>query len=204
MYFDFSRLAPQVRYNLMTATVTPRPIAWVTTISDCGQVNAAPFSFFNVMGQQPPTVAIGLMRQVKGGMKDTGANILQNGEFVVNLVPETLASAMNITCADYPAGVNELEKAKLTTLAAAQVRPPLIEGCPVAFECRSLSTVVTGPEQLVVIGQVLAAHIDKQFILDAEQGFVDTPELGLISRMHGGGWYARSTDLFQIERPEAI
>lgn len=201
MYFDFSSLPAQVRYNLMTATVTPRPIAWVTTVSEEGVINAAPFSFFNVMGHQPPTVAIGLMRQARGGVKDTGANILQNGEFVVNLVPERLASAMNVTCADYPTHVNEMEQAGLNSLPARHVRAPLIEGCPVAFECRSLSTVVTGPEQLVVIGQVLAAHIQESYILDAEQGFVNTPELGLISRMHGGGWYARSTDLFQLNRP---
>lgn len=204
MYFDFSNVPAQTRYNLMTATVTPRPIAWVTTVSDDGVVNAAPFSFFNVMGHQPPTVAIGLMRQARGGIKDTGANILQNGEFVINLVPESLVQAMNVTCADYPAEVDELEKAGLQTKAATHVRPPIIESCPVAFECRSLSTVVTGPEQLVVIGQVLAAHIEERFILDAERGFVDTPELGLISRMHGGGWYARSTDMFQLNRPSTV
>lgn len=203
MYFDFGSLPAQTCYNLMAATVTPRPIAWVTTISESGVLNAAPFSFFNVMGHQPPTVAIGLMRQARGGIKDTGANILQNGEFVVNLVPESLVQAMNVTCADYPAEVDELEKAGLTIKPATHVRPPLIQSSPVSFECRSLSTVVTGPEQLVVIGQVLAAHIDERYVLDAERGFVKTPELGLISRMHGGGWYARSTDLFQLNRPEA-
>lgn len=204
MYFDFNALPAQTKYNLMTATVAPRPIAWITTVSTAGIVNAAPFSFFNVMGHQPPTVAIGMMRQPQGGIKDTGANILANGEFVINLVPETLVQQMNQTCANYPEDISELEAAGLEQIAAEMVRPPLIAGCPVAFECSSLTTLVTGPEQLVVIGQVLAMHIQDDYVLDRQQGFINTPELGLVSRMHGGGWYARNTDLFQLSRPEVV
>jgi len=111
MHFDFSALPAQTVYNILTSTVTPRPIAWVTTVSDKGVVNAAPFSFFNVMGHQPPTVAIGLMRHASGELKDTGANIIENGEFVVNLVPESLVREMNQTCADYPADVDEMAAA---------------------------------------------------------------------------------------------
>lgn len=203
MHFDFSALPAQTVYNLLTATVTPRPIAWVTTVSGGGQVNAAPFSFFNVMGHQPPTVAIGLMRHADGRMKDTGANIIETGEFVVNLVPESLIGPMNQTCADYPPGVDELARAGLATLAARHVAPPRIAGCPVALECVSQATVVTGPRQIVVIGRVLAAHVDDACLRDPALGHVDTPRLGLVSRMHGGGWYARSTDLFQVERPLA-
>ncbi|WP_313298150.1 flavin reductase family protein [Diaphorobacter sp.] len=201
MYFDFSALPAQTQYNLLTATVTPRPIAWVTTRSNAGVVNAAPYSFFNVMGHQPPTVALGMMRHARGALKDTAANILENGEFVVNLVPERLVMEMNQTCADYPAAVDELEQAGLKPLPARHVHPPLIQGCPVSLECVSIASVITGPLQTVVIGRVLAAHIDDSVVLDPEQGFVDTPRLGLISRMHGGGWYGRSTDLFQLARP---
>ncbi len=201
MYFDFAALPAQTMYNLLTATVTPRPIAWVTTRSNAGVLNAAPYSFFNVMGHQPPTVALGMMRHVKGSLKDTAANILENGEFVVNLVPEHMVEQMNQTCADYPSDVDELEQAGLLTLPARHVRAPLIQGCPVSLECVSISSVVTGPHQTIVIGRVVAAHVNDVAVLDAEQGFVDTPELGLVSRMHGGGWYARSTDLFQVTRP---
>lgn len=191
----------QTAYNLLTATVTPRPIAWVTTRSSKGTVNAAPFSFFNVMGHEPPTVAIGLMRQPNGEFKDTAANILETGEFVVSLVPETLISQMNQTCANYPADVDELAQAGLTALPAKHVRAPLIEGSPVAFECVSQASIVTGPRQVLVIGRVLAAHIQDDRVLDAQQGFIDTLNLGLVSRMHGGGWYARATDVFQLQRP---
>lgn len=201
MYFDFGAQPAQTNYNLLTATVTPRPIAWVTTRSAAGVLNAAPYSFFNVMGHQPPTVALGLMRHARGSLKDTAANILETGEFVVNLVPETLVQQMNQTCADYPSDVNELEQAGLVALPARHVKAPLIQGSPVSFECVALTSLVTGPHQTVVIGRVLAAHIDDALVLDAEQGFVNTPGLGLISRMHGGGWYARSTDLFQVTRP---
>lgn len=201
MYFDFSALPAQTQYNLLTATVTPRPIAWVTTRSNDGVVNAAPYSFFNVMGHQPPTVALGMMRHPSGSLKDTATNILENGEFVVNLVPESMVAQMNQTCADYPAAVDELKQAGLESVPAHHVQPPLIRGCPVSLECVSIASVITGPLQTVVIGRVVAAHIDDAVVLDPEQGFVDTPKLGLISRMHGGGWYARSTDLFQLARP---
>lgn len=203
MHFDFSALPAQTVYNILTSTVTPRPIAWVTTVSGTGVVNAAPFSFFNVMGHQPPTVAIGLMRHPRGQLKDTGANIIENGEFVVNLVPESLVPQMNQTCADYPADVDEMQAAGLTARAARHVRPPLIEGSPVSLECVSQATVVTGPRQVVVIGRVLGAHIDDAYVQDAARGYVDTPALGLIARMHGSGWYARSTDTFQLARPSS-
>lgn len=201
MYFDFAALPAQTMYNLLTASVTPRPIAWVTTQSSAGVLNAAPYSFFNVMGHQPPTVALGMMRHARGGLKDTATNIMENGEFVVNLVPERLIAQMNQTCADYPGDVDELEQAGLTALPATLVKPPLIQGCPVSLECVSIASVVTGPLQTIVIGRVVAAHVDDAVVLDAEQGFLNTPELGLVSRMHGGGWYARGTDLFQVTRP---
>lgn len=203
MYFDFSALPAQTMYNLLTATVTPRPIAWVTTRSNASVLNAAPYSFFNVMGHQPPTVALGMMQHVRGELKDTAANILQNGEFVVNLVPESMLEKMNETCADFPSDVNELEQAGLLTLPSTVVKPPRIQGSPVSLECVSLASVVTGPLQTVVIGRVVAMHIEDAVVLDAEQGFIDTPQLGLVSRMHGGGWYARSTDLVQLARPTA-
>ena len=125
MIFDMETLAAQNRYKILTATVTPRPIAWVTTISASGVINAAPFSFFNVMGHEPPTVAIGLLAGSER-FKDTAANILDTGEFVVNLVAERNAEAMNITCIDAPPEIDELTLAGLTPAASQAVRPPRI------------------------------------------------------------------------------
>jgi flavin reductase (DIM6/NTAB) family NADH-FMN oxidoreductase RutF len=200
MIFDMETLEAQNRYKILTATVTPRPIAWVTTLSASGVINAAPFSFFNVMGHEPPTVAIGLLAGT-GRFKDTAANILDTGEFVVNLVAERNAEAMNITCIDAPPDIDELALAGLTAAASDAVRPPRIAEAPVSFECRVLTSLVTGPRQTAVIGRIVRAHVDDAVILDKERCHIDTQALHLIARMHGSGWYARSTDLFQIDRP---
>lgn len=201
MQFDMEQLSADKRYKLLTATVTPRPIAWVTSQSADGVVNAAPFSFFNVMGHEPPTVTLGLLRKADGGYKDTAANIMATGEFVINLVSEAMAESMNETCTNAPPEVDELQLAGLSAVPSLAVAPPRIAGCPVSFECRSLSSIVTGPCQVIVVATVLRAHIEDEFLLDAERCHVDTPALKLVSRMHGSGWYARSTDLFQLNRP---
>lgn len=200
MLFDFEALPAQERYKIMTATIVPRPIAWVTTMSRAGVVNAAPFSFFNMMGNDPPTLAIGIMPQ-NGRLKDTAANILETGEFVVNLVSEANAQAMNETCIDAPPEIDELALAGLTALPSRSVAAPLIAEAPVAFECRMLTSLVTGPLQTIVIGRVLAAHVDDRFVIDAERRYIDTPALNLVARMHGSGAYLRSTEMFHMDRP---
>ncbi|MGB3279777.1 MAG: flavin reductase family protein [Pseudorhodobacter sp.] len=201
MLFEFDKVSAEVGYKLLTSTVTPRPIAWISTLGVNGVINAAPFSFFNAMGHSPPTLAVGLLRDAARGWKDTARNILDTGEFVVNLVPEVLAEAMNATCAGVGPEVSEVELAGLEVAASRHIKPPRIAASPVSFECAVLSSVVTGPMQTIVIGRVLAAHIDDAVVLDAERGHIDTPALGLIGRMHGAGWYARSSDLFQLGRP---
>ena len=108
MYYDIGDTDDQTIYKLMVSTVTPRPIAWVTTQSPDGALNAAPYSFFNAMGPNPPTLALGLMHDPARGRKDTARNILDTGEFVVNLVPRALAEAMNVTAIDAPAQIDEL------------------------------------------------------------------------------------------------
>jgi flavin reductase (DIM6/NTAB) family NADH-FMN oxidoreductase RutF len=200
MLFDMETLPAQDRYKVLTATVTPRPIAWVTTLSESGVVNAAPFSFFNVMGHEPPTVALGVLAGT-GRLKDTAANILASGEFVVNLVSEANAEAMNVTCIDAPPEVDELALAGLTAQPSRCIAPPRILESPVAFECRVLTSLVTGPRQTIVIGRVVCAHVHNAFVQDAARCYIDTKALRLIARMHGSGGYARSTDLFQLERP---
>lgn len=201
MLFDFEKIAPEVGYKLLTSTITPRPIAWISTLGRNGVVNAAPFSFFNAMGHTPPTVAVGLLRDAARGWKDTARNILDTGEFVVNLVPEALAEAMNATSAGVGPEESEFELAGLAAAPSERVKPPRIAAAPVSFECEMVSSVVTGPMQTIVIGRVVAAHIADAVVLDAVKGYIDTPALGLIARMHGAGWYARSTDLFQLGRP---
>jgi flavin reductase (DIM6/NTAB) family NADH-FMN oxidoreductase RutF len=200
MLFNMETLSAQNRYKVLTATVTPRPIAWVTTLSESGVVNAAPFSFFNVMGHEPPTVTLGVLSG-SGRLKDTAANILASGEFVINLVSEPNAQAMNVTCIDAPPEVDELALAGLTAEPSRFVAPPRILESPVSFECRVLTSLVTGPRQTIVIGRVVCAHVDDAFVRDAERCYIDTKALRLVARMHGSGVYARSTDLFELDRP---
>ncbi|MFT3732380.1 MAG: flavin reductase family protein [Hyphomicrobium sp.] len=200
MEFDFETLAADDRYKLLTSTIVPRPIAWVSTLSKNGVRNAAPFSFFNAMGKAPALVAIGIMANSDGRMKDTARNILDTGEFVVNLVPRLAAEAMNLTSVDAPADVDELTLAKLDTRPSLKVRPARIAISPVAFECR-LHTPIQFPSQLLVIGEVVQAHVDDSVMLDASRLYVDTPAIYLIGRMHGRGIYATTDSTFEMPRP---
>lgn len=201
MFYDFSELPAPNRYKLLAGTVTPRPIAWVTTQDADGLVNAAPYSFFNAMGHTPPTVVLGLLHDPKTGAKDTETHILATQEFVVNLVNETVAEAMNGTAINAPRSVSEIARAGIETVPATRVAPPLIAAAPVSFECRLLQAVQPSTESTIVIGEVLAAHIEERFILDAERCHIDTPAMGMIGRMHGAGYYARTSDLFTMARP---
>lgn len=199
MRFDLDCVDTAIAYKLLAATVMPRPIAWVVTKGE-GGINAAPYSFFNVMGSAPPTVAIGLLADPERGFKDTAQNILNTGEFVVNLVPERLVAAMNVTAVNAPRGHDELALAGLAVTPSTHIAPPRIADSPVAFECRSLSNVVTGPQQTIVIGRVLAVHIDDDFVLDSDNAYIDTPGLDLVARSYGSD-YVRSRDTFSLDRP---
>ena len=127
MQFTMADLSVYERYKILISTVTPRPIAWVTTLGSNGVVNAAPYSFFNAMGDDPALVVLGLLKaQGTGEDKDTATNILEMGEFVVNLVCEHDAEAMNLTCVDAPRDVSEVDYAGIAITPATVVAPPLI------------------------------------------------------------------------------
>lgn len=200
MRFDLEDVGTQNAYKLLAATVMPRPIAWIVTQDRDGNINAAPFSFFNVMGSAPPTVAVGILADPERGFKDTARNILDTGEFVVNLVPERLVRAMNITAIDAPRGIDELRLAGLATEPSVHVRPPRIAESPVGFECVSHASVVTGPAQVAVIGRVLAVHVADEYVLDRDRAHIDTPKLDLVARSYGSD-YVRSRDTFSLARP---
>lgn len=200
MYWDMDAVAEPIAYKLLAATIMPRPIAWVVTADREGRLNAAPYSFFNAMGSDPPTIVLGIQSDTGSSFKDTAANIHATGEFVINLVPEALAEAMNITALDAPSGMSELDIAGLETLPSTHVRPPRIKGSPVAFECRLLSSVITGPCQTVVIGRVKAVHIEDRFVKNPERAHIDTPALHLIGRSYGST-YVRTGDTFEMARP---
>lgn len=199
MLFDLETIDPSVGYKLLVSTVTPRPIAWVVSQDGSGVLNAAPFSFFNAFSPDPPVIGIGVGQRPAGASKDTRSNIVETGEFVVNLVSEATAKAMNVTAIDFDPKVDELAEAGLTTCPSAKIKPPRIAESPVAFECRLMQIVDLGSYGLV-LGRVLAIHIRDEAVIDPVKCYVDTPALGLIGRMHGTGWYARTTDLFEMRR----
>ena len=200
MLFDFGKIPPREGYKLLVSTVTPRPIAWISSQNAEGQLNAAPFSFFNVFAGDPPVVGIGIGSHEPGRAKDTRRNIRETKEFVVNLVSEDTAEAMNITAIEFEPGVNEIAEAELETIPSVHVKPPRIAASPVSMECALMQIVELGPDSGLVLGRVLAMHVRDDLVIDPAKHYIDTPRLKLIGRMHGTGWYARTSDLFQMDR----
>ncbi len=200
MLFDFETMAVQDRYKLLVSTVVPRPIAWVVTQDAGGRLNAAPYSFFNVFSADPPVVVFGIGGRKPGDIKDTGQNIRETGQFTVCLVNQDAASAMNVTAIDFPPEVDELAEAGLTTAPSTRVKPPRIAESPVALECERFMIVELNTDRALVLGRVVAMHVRDDCVLDAQRCHIDTPKLDLIGRLHGGGWYTRTADRFEMPR----
>lgn len=198
MRFDFAKLTAGERYKLLGGLVVPRPIALVTTRAPDGGDNAAPFSFFNVLAEEPPLVVLGLGMNASGSAKDTTNNIRDTGEFVVNLVDEPLAEAMNLCAIDVPPEVSEIELAGLHLLPSETVAPGRIAEAPVQMECRRLVTLQPGAERYLVLGEVLLLHV-RDGIVDPERLRIDRDVYAPIGRLFGGG-YVRTRDRFEMPR----
>src|SRR3954453_10342953 len=145
MLFDFEAISRRDRYKLLVSTIVPRPIAWVVTQDRAGVLNRAPFSFFNVLSDDPPLVAIGINARASGDAKDTATNVRETQQFVVNLVGYENAEGMNVTAIELPATVDEIAQAGLHTAASVRVAPPRIAESPVALECERFTTLEVGP-----------------------------------------------------------
>lgn len=186
-------------YQLLASVVMPRPIAFITTVSPDGKVNAAPFSFFNLMGGSPPILAVAPGDRDDGTPKDTARNIRLTHEFVVNLVDESIAEAMNKAAASLPYGENELEHAGLTALKSSIVRPPRIAESPVSLECTEWGTLQIGDNR-VVIGLIKRMHL-RDDLFDAEKKRIQSERLLVIGRMASPHWYCRTRERFEMIRP---
>jgi flavin reductase (DIM6/NTAB) family NADH-FMN oxidoreductase RutF len=201
MIIDVSSADVVTVYQALVGVVTPRPIAWVTTIDDKGRVNLAPFSFFNVFGANPPIVVFSPTLRRDGSKKDTLLNLEIIPEFVLNAAVESLAGPMNSTSKELARGQSEAEYAGLTLRPSSLVRPPRVAESPVHMECRVRQTMSIGDGPIaanLVIGEVLLIDLDDA-VLDPS-GRVDPRKLRTIARL-GGSYYCRSTDLFEMERP---
>ncbi len=194
--FDFSQLNARERYKLLIGTVVPRPIAWVTTLSPEGRVNAAPYSFFNCLSADPPILALGVENHDDMSFKDTAHNIRMTEEFTVNIVDFANVEAMNICAVPFPPEVDELEMAGLHAIPGEKVRCPRIAEAPVALECRRHLTLELGRSREIILGLVLAVHI-REDIVDAERFYVDQQGLDAVGRMGGHG-YASTRDYFDM------
>jgi flavin reductase (DIM6/NTAB) family NADH-FMN oxidoreductase RutF len=171
---DLDALAPRERYKLLCATVIPRPVAWVTTLDEDGSVNAAPFSFFNVFGQDPALLVLGLEHR-EGAPKDTTRNIRRTGEFVVNIATPDLLEAMVGTATPHPG--SEVEALGLATEPSARVAPPRLAAAPASIECLRLDALSYSEEREIVVGRAVA--------MAARDGLIDPGTL----RVDWGGTY---------------
>lgn len=200
MEFDLTGEHRSLAYKLLAGLVTPRPIAWVTTRDREGRVNAAPFSFFNVLGTHPPIVGFAPGDREPGIPKDTARNIRQTGEFVVNLVDEANAEAMNLTSAELLEGESEIDYAGLTTVPSRAVGPPRIAEAPVALECREWGTIEIGRNRLI-IGLVERVWT-RDGVVDPTSLLVNEEAFRPVGRMEVPSGYCRTRDRFQLKRPD--
>lgn len=186
-------------YRLMLRTVVPRPIAWVSSMSAAGAVNLAPYSFFNAVSADPPTVCFAPGRHPDGTKKDTLRNVEETREFVVNVVTEALAEQMNITATEYPYGVDEFGEAGLTTAPSERVKPPRVAESPVSYECELRDVIYLGRGgggNALVIGEAVLIHVHDDVLVD---GKVDPGRLRAVGRM-GAMDYTTTRDRFTMVR----
>lgn len=203
MLIDFSTLDARTAYFWMASTITPRPVAWVSTCSSDGVHNLAPFSFFQMVTPAPPTLMISPLLHPDGRMKDTARNIMETGELVVNLVPFAQVEQMNRTSFSYAPSESEIERCEIATLASSMVVPRRVANIPISFECRLASMTSYPPDKPschLILAEVVAAHVDDG-TLDAS-GQIDPVKLDLVSRM-GADWYGRTNGEanFSLKRP---
>jgi flavin reductase (DIM6/NTAB) family NADH-FMN oxidoreductase RutF len=198
---------PTAMYKLLIGCVVPRPIAWVSSVDAHGVPNLAPFSYFMAITHDPPTIAFSASPrgvEVAGarGKKDTLSNVEVTREFVVNVVDDALAAAMNVTSGDYPPGVDEFAQAGLTPLPSVQVKAPRVAAAPINMECRLVQILPVGnlPHHLV-IGEIVHLHL-RDDVYDAASGRIDMRRLRPVGRL-AGQMYTHVHDIFEMKRPAA-
>jgi flavin reductase (DIM6/NTAB) family NADH-FMN oxidoreductase RutF len=189
-------------HHLYMTIVAPRPIAWVSTVDKRGINNLAPFSTYTLLSAIPPMVGFGAGRFRDGKKKDTQRNIEFNKEFVINVVTEDVAEAMNLTSAPFPPEVSEFDKANLTPVKSELVAPARVKESAISLECRLSQILTYGKEphqNSFIIGEVLLIHIKDEIWKD---GAIDSSKLKVVGRLGGSDIYCRTTDKFVMKRPE--
>ncbi len=198
MEFDFDRLTKQERYKLLVSFIVPRPIALVTTIDADGVSNAGPMSFFNVFGDEPPILILGIQHRPDGRFKDTTQNIHDSGEFVVNLVNEQIAPHMITTSLDFAPEEDEVSASGLTLAPSRNLRAGRILEAPVSMECRKTESLEY-PSRSVIVGEVLHMHIQDKYI-DPQTLRVRPDAYHPLARLHADAYLYAATQ-FELPRP---
>ena len=198
---NFSDLTPREAYKVMIGTIVPRPIAWVTTISPEGVVNAAPYSFFNCLSADPPILALGVENKPDRSFKDTAYNIRMTECFTVNIVDRANVGPMSVTAANFGPEVDELDMAGLTAVPGVQVACPRIREAPVAFECQRYLGIEVSSAREIILGKIVMAHV-REDIIDLDTYYSDHEKLDALGRMGGNG-YAGTLDYFDLATPSA-
>lgn len=194
--FDPDKQTERENYKLLIGTIIPRPIAFVTSKSSQGIVNAAPFSYFNIVSSNPPMLSVSVQRKV-GERKDTARNILSGKEFVVHIVDEENVFEVNETAASLPPDESEIDVTKLSLVNSEEIGVPAVEQAKVRFECVLHQAVdLTGSDLL--IGRIVRIHIDDSIY---EKGRINADLLKPVSRLAGTN-YAKLGEVFSLKRPD--
>lgn len=195
---DPTTIARRERYKLLCGLVVPRPVALVTTLSEDGVVNAAPFSFFNVFSEEPAVTVLGLNARPEGGLKDTTRNIEASGEYVIHLVSDGQADAMNVCAVNFPPEISEIDMAGFTLKPSRSVKPPTIVEAPVALETRLMQIIPVSPVRNLVLGEIIRFKA-RPGIVNPDNLYVDIERYRPIARLFGN-LYARLGEVFELKR----
>ncbi|MCD7035911.1 flavin reductase family protein [Metabacillus sp. GX 13764] len=201
---DPADLEMKENYKILTGTIVPRPIAFVTSLAEDGTLNAAPFSYFNIISADPPMVSIAVQRNPGGERKDTARNAEYKGEFVVHITDEDNVEKANETSAGVPADVSEVEMTGLETVESTKVSVPGLVNAKVRFECATETIIPLGgtkgePSCDLLIGRILHYHLDQEVYQD--NGHTDYRKLKPVSRLAGND-YGKLGELFALKRPK--
>jgi flavin reductase (DIM6/NTAB) family NADH-FMN oxidoreductase RutF len=200
MQFDIQNTESSALYKLLTGTVIPRPIAWVATIDDNGIDNLAPFSFFNVVSEDPPHIMFSTVRTGNKN-KDTLNNILANQQFVVNLVTEDVVDQMNTTSQSVAADINEFELANVTPIESIYIKPKRVKESLAQFECEMVHHYFIEKHQnggaCIIIGKIITMHIDDSILMENHK--IDLEKYKPVARLAGSN-YSKLGEIFSIKR----
>lgn len=199
MELDFTGALADRAYLILSSLACPRPIAWVTTLNPDGSVNVAPFSFFNLVGTEPPLLMFCPGDRDDGTPKDSARNARDRGEFVVNLVDEPLAEVMVRTSASLPPGESEVLRENLDLLPSATLTTPRLAAAPASFECKVHSIQLIG-ENRIIFGLILRTHV-RDDLYEAETARIRTERYHPVGRMASPNWYCRTRDQIELIRP---